>query len=75
MMEHPRKCSEGQHAIDAVKIISNIQKYFDKAASIPVYINMMDTAPKKAPQAKLPISHDMLVAIATKAILTHYRFP
>ena len=36
---------------------------------------MMDTAPKKADCAKLPISNDMLVAIATKDILESDRFP
>ena len=49
--------------------MSNMQQYFDKAASIPVYINMMETAQKKSDWSKLPISEYMSVAIATKAIL------
>ena len=44
MMEHFRKLSGGRHAIDTVDIISDMQKYFDKVASIPIYINMMKTA-------------------------------
>ena len=45
LMENLRKCSGGCNTIDAVDIMSNMKKYFDKAASIPVYINMMETAP------------------------------
>ena len=36
---------------------------------------MMETAKKKAARAKLPISDDMLVDIAAKAILASDRFP
>ena len=52
-----------------------MKQYFYKAAIIPVYINMMETAKKKAARAKLPISDDMLVDIAAKAILASDRFP
>ena len=68
-MEHLCKRSGGLHAIDAVDIMSDMKQYFDESASIPVYINMMETSQKKAARAKLPISDDMLVAITTKAIL------
>ena len=36
---------------------------------------VMETAQKKTDQAKIPISDDMLVDIATKAILASNRFP
>ena len=55
--------------------MTDMQQYFKEVASIPVYINMMETVPKNAVQAKLPISDDMLVAIATKAILASDSFP
>ena len=45
LIEHLHRCSGGCNTIDAVDIMSNMKKYFDKAASIPVYINMMETAP------------------------------
>ena len=75
MMEYLRKISGCRNAIDAVDLMSNMQQYFDKAASIPVYINMMETSQNKAAHTKLPISDDMLVAISTKAILASNRFP
>ena len=55
--------------------MTDMQQYFKEVASIPVYINMMETVPKNAVQAKLPISDDMLVAIATKVIMASNRFP
>ena len=59
--------------MDAVEIIPDMQQYFYEA-SIPVYINMMETAQKKAARAKIPISDDMLVAIVTKAVMASDRF-
>ena len=47
LTEHLQKCSGSRHTIDAVGIMSDMQQYFDKAASIPVYINMMETDPKR----------------------------
>ena len=52
-----------------------MHQYFNEAASIPVYINMMDMAQNNASCAKLPITNNMLVDIATKAILVSDRFP
>ena len=75
MMVHLQKRSGGWHAIDAVNIMSNMQQYLDKAARIPVYTNMMEKAQNKTAQAKLPISDDILVGIATKAILASDHFP
>ena len=75
MMEHLQKLSGGRHAIDDFEIMSDMQKYFNEAASITVYINMIETAQKKAARAKLPISDNILVSIATKAILASDRFP
>ena len=69
LTEHLRKCSGGRHAIDTVNIMYDTHQYFDEAASIPVYINMIETAPKTAACAKLSISDDMLVAISTRVIL------
>ena len=75
LVEHLRKRSKCHHAIDAVDIMSDMKHYFDEAASIPVYINMMETAPKKAACAKLPISNDMLAAIYPKATMASDYFP
>ena len=72
---HLRKCSRSRHAIDAVNIMSDMQQYFEESASITVHIKMMETAQKKAAQAKLPISDNMLVVIANKAILASNHFP
>ena len=46
-MEHLQKRSVGRNAIDAVDIMSDMKQYFDEAVTIPVYINMMETAPKR----------------------------
>ena len=46
IMLHLKKCSGGRHTIDSVKIMSDMQQYFDESERIPVYINMMDTAQK-----------------------------
>ena len=56
IMVHLQKRSVGPHDIDAVDIMSNMQQYFEEAVRIPVYINIMETAQKKAARAKLPIS-------------------
>ena len=52
-----------------------MHQYFYEAASIPVYINMMEMDQNNAARTKLPISNDMLVSIATKSILVSDRFP
>ena len=70
IMEQLRKRSGYRHAIDAIDIMYNMHQYFDEAASIPVYINMMETYPQKSDRDKLPILDDRLVAITTKAILS-----
>ena len=48
MMEHLIKRSGCRHSIDAVGIMCNMQQYFNEAASITDYINMMEAAQKKA---------------------------
>ena len=68
-MEHLHKRSGGRHVIEAVNIMLDMHHYFDWGASIPVYINMMETAQKKSARAKLSILDNMLFAISTKAIL------
>ena len=65
----------GWHDIDALDIMADMKQYFDESESIPVYINMIEAAQKKAARAKLPISDDMLVAIATKVILVYGVYP
>ena len=75
MMENLQKRSGVRHTIDAFDIMSDMQQYFDEVAIIPVYINTMETAQKKAARFKHPISDNMLFDIETKAILTSDRFP
>ena len=75
LVEHLHRRSGGRHVIDAVYIMSDLKQYFYEAASIPVYINMMETVQKKAVHTKLPISNNMLVTISTKSILASVRFP
>ena len=74
-MENLHRRSGGRHVIDAVYIMFNMKQYSHKAAIIPFYINMMETSQKNSDQAKLLISDDMLVAIATKDILASDRPP
>ena len=74
IMAHLQKRSWVRHAMDAVEIMPDMQQYFYEA-SIPVYINMMETAQKKAAREKLPISDYMLFAITTKAIPASDRLP
>ena len=47
MIEHLKKRSGDRHAIDTVDIISDMQQYFDKAARIPVFINMTESDQKR----------------------------
>jgi hypothetical protein len=49
--------------------------FYATAKGIPEYINMLEDAQLKAKRAKLPITNETLVAIATKAILSTNGFP
>ena len=74
-MEHLRLRSGGRHSIDAVNIISEMGTLFAEAHSIAEYINAMEELQKKSLRAELPIADEMLLAIATKAVLASDRYP
>ena len=48
---------------------------FAEAHSIAEYINAMEELQKKSLRADLPIADEMLLAIATKAVLASDRYP
>ena len=75
IMDHLRKRSGGLHAIDAIDLLAEMGSYYAESTSILEYINKLETGQKKALRAKFPISDDMLVAIATKAVLADDAYP
>lgn len=66
----------GTHAPDRIKLINSMQEFYDKAAGIPEYINMLEDAQKRALQInqRKPITDETLVDIASAAVLASGRF-
>ena len=75
ILKHLRARSGGLHTIDIIDLTAEMVGYYATAKGIPEYINMLEDAQLKDKRAKLPITNETLVAIATKAILSTNGFP
>ena len=59
----------GLHETDAVIIQASMMKFYNNAKGIPQYINVIEEAQVQAERASLPISDNVLLAIANRARL------
>ena len=74
-LTHLQKHCGGLHALDVVDLQVDMRLYYADAAGIPEYIIMLEDSQKKAKRANLPISDDVLAAIATKSLMEANTFP
>jgi hypothetical protein len=75
LLAHLQKHCGGLHALDVVDLQVEMRLYYADAAGIPEYIIMLEDSQKKAKRANLPISDDVLAAIATKSLMEANTFP
>jgi len=59
-LKHLRSTCGGLHSIDAVSLISDMQRYYETTTSIPEFINKLEDAQKKAQRANVPIADSTL---------------
>ena len=74
-LKHLRSTCGGLHSIDAVSLISDMQRYYETTTSIPEFINKLEDAQKKAQRANVPIADSTLVAIATASTMASQTYP
>ncbi len=74
-LKHLRSTCGGLHPIDAVSLISDMQRYYESTNSIPEFINKLEDAQKKAQRTNVPIADSTLVAIATASIMASQMYP
>jgi len=72
---HLRTNCGGLHETDAVTIQAGMMGFYAEAEGIPHYINMLEEAQAQADRAGLPISDDVLVATANRAMLASNDYP
>jgi hypothetical protein len=68
LLDHLNRNCGGLHAIDLVHLNTAMMGYYAEAEDI-LEDNMLEDAQCKAEQAKMPIAHVQLVAIASTAVL------
>ena len=74
-LTHLRSTCGGLHPIDAVSLISDMQRYYETTTSIPELIIKLEDAQKKAQRANVPIADSTLVAIATASTMASQMYP
>jgi hypothetical protein len=67
--------SGGLHAVDMISRRTNMHGYYAQADGIPMYINMLEDAQKKAKRAGMPIAKVALVMMASATVLAAQHFP
>lgn len=75
LIDHLDDNCGGLHSSEVVHLQSEMMGYYATAEGIPEYIDMLEEAQRKSVRAKLPISDDQLLAIATTAVLGSNHFP
>jgi hypothetical protein len=70
MMAHLQSTCGGLHALDVLALQDKMHNAHNNSEGIPEYINTLEDGRDKAARAGAPISNNMLVIIATKAMLT-----
>ncbi len=67
--------SEDLHALDMIKLHTDMMQYYMQADGIPQFIVMMEDAQKTANRAGMPIANVKLVMMSLVAVLTAQHFP
>lgn len=75
LLDYLQSVCGGLHALDVLTLQNEMQRYHLEAEGIPEYINSLEDAQKRAKRAKNPITDEMLVIIATNAMLSTVQFP
>jgi hypothetical protein len=65
----------GLHPAELINLPTQMLSFYTEADGIPEYINMLEDAQQKLEQAKLPMSDEQLLAIATTSVLASGHFP
>ena len=75
MLAHLQSTCGGLHALDVLALQEKMHNAHNDSEGIPEYINTLEDGRDKAARAGSPISNNMLVIIATKAMLTTEQYP
>jgi hypothetical protein len=75
LMDHLDANCGGLHSSEVVHLQTEMMTFYAKADGIPEYIDMLEEAQRKSIRAKLPISDEQLLAIASTAVLGSGHFP
>ena len=75
MLAHLQSTCGGLHALDFLALQDKMHNAHNDSEGIPEYINTLEDGSDKAARAGAPISNNMLVIIATKAMLTTEQYP
>jgi hypothetical protein len=75
MLVHLQSMCGGLHALDVLALQEKMHNAHKYSEGIPVYTNTLEDGRDKANRAGAPISNNMLVIIATKAMLTTEQYP
>ena len=75
LIDHLDANCGGLHPSELVNLPTEMMTYYAKAEGIPEYINMLEEAQRKLARAKLPMSDDQLLAIASTAVLASEHYP
>ena len=75
MLAHLQSMCGGLHALDVLALQEKMHNAHKDSEGIPEYINTLEDGRDKAARAGSPISNNMLVIIATKAMLTTEQYP
>jgi hypothetical protein len=65
----------GLHALDVLALQEEMHNAHKDSDGIPEYINTLEDGRDKAERAGAPITNNMLIIIATKAMITSEQFP
>ena len=75
MLAHLQSTCVGLHALNVLALQEKMHNAHKDSEGIPEYINTLEDGRDKAARAGAPISNNMLVIIATKAMLTTEQYP
>ena len=75
MLAHLQSMCGGLHALEVLALQNKMHNAHNDIEGIPEYINTLEDGRDKAARAEAPILNNMLVIIATKAMLTTEQCP
>ena len=75
LLSHLQVLCDGLHALDMLALKNYMQNYHQDMEGTPKYLNALEGAQKCSKRAGNPITEDILLLIATNAMLSKERFP